>query len=265
MAENGPEKKAHSQSSQRQGFFYQIQIVVGAAFVLATLFTLWTPGVSFDTNQPQGLSFGPPPDLISEESSVAQSESDEEIRIGIVAGHWGNDSGAVCSDGLTEAEVNLEIASLVQKFLADRGYKVDLLKEFDLDLTGYHASALVSIHADSCEYINELATGFKVAQAMGAQRPEKSARLTACLRDRYQKITDLEVHSTSVTDDMTSYHAFSEIHANTPAAIIETGFLNLDRQFLTEQPETVAEAIAAGIVCFIENESTSSSQGFVDQ
>ena len=130
MADTGPEKNAHSQSSQRQGFFYQIQIVIGAAFVLATLFTLWTPGVSFDTTQPDGLNFGPPPDLISEQSSAGPSEIEDEIRIGIVAGHWGNDSGAVCSDGLTEAEVNLEIASLVQKNLADRGYKVDLLKEF---------------------------------------------------------------------------------------------------------------------------------------
>jgi len=29
--------------------------------------------------------------------------------IGIVAGHDGNDSGAVCPDGLTEAEVNRDI------------------------------------------------------------------------------------------------------------------------------------------------------------
>jgi N-acetylmuramoyl-L-alanine amidase len=52
-------------------------------------------------------------------------------RIGIVAGHWGNDSGAVCADGLTEEKVNLRIATLVQQYLIAEGYEVDLLQEFD--------------------------------------------------------------------------------------------------------------------------------------
>jgi len=175
--------------------------------------------------------------------------------IGIVSGHWGNDSGSVCSDGLTEAEVNLKIATLVQKYLSEQGYDVDLLKEFDPRLKSYKASALISIHADSCNFINDEATGFKVAAAMASKHPERAARLTACLRSRYAHYTGLPLHSTSVTNDMTSYHAFGEIDENTPAAIIETGFLNLDRQFLTETPEKAAQGISAGIVCFLNNES----------
>ena len=54
---------------------------------------------------------------------------------------------------------------------------------------------------------------------------------------------------------MTSYHAFSEIDENTPAVIIETGFLNLDRQLLTQNPDVAAQGIASGIICFIRNES----------
>ena len=56
---------------------------------------------------------------------------------------------------------------------------------------------------------------------------------------------------------MTSYHAFGEIDENTTAAIIETGFLNLDRQFLTQHADLAAEGIAKGILCFINNESIS--------
>ena len=72
-------------------------------------------------------------------------------RIGIVAGHWGSDDGACCPDGLTEVEVNLEIAERVVQSLKGRGYQVDLLEEFDTRLNGYLADALISIHADSCQ------------------------------------------------------------------------------------------------------------------
>jgi hypothetical protein len=42
----------------------------------------------------------------------------------------------------------------------------------------YQASTLVSIHNDSCEYVNDEATGFKVAAAMSSPFPEKANRLT---------------------------------------------------------------------------------------
>jgi N-acetylmuramoyl-L-alanine amidase len=177
-----------------------------------------------------------------------------------VSGHYGYDSGAVCSNGVTEAELNLEIASLVQKKLTDQGYTVDLLEEFDDRLVGYQAAVLVSIHLDSCEYINDLATGFKVAEALSAQDVAGTQRLTTCLSQRYAEITGLPYHAGSVTDDMTYYHAFSEIDPNTTAAIIEAGFMNLDYQFITEEAERVAEGITAGILCYLNEETTSPTQ-----
>ena len=51
------------------------------------------------------------------------------------------------------------------------------------------------------------------------------------------------------------YHAFSEIDPNTITAIIETGFLNLDREILTHETERVAGGVTQGILCFINNES----------
>jgi N-acetylmuramoyl-L-alanine amidase len=172
----------------------------------------------------------------------------------------GNDSGATCYDGegnvtLTEADVNLSIATLVQRSLTERGYQVDLLNEFDTRLNGYRAAALVSIHNDSCEYINDQATGFKVAASLETRDINRAQRLTACLTDRYQNMTGLFFHANSITADMTQYHAFSEIDPNTVTAIIETGFLYLDQDILTKQTDVVAEGVTQGILCFINNES----------
>jgi N-acetylmuramoyl-L-alanine amidase len=49
---------------------------------------------------------------------------------------------------------------------------------------------------------------------------------------------------------MSRYHAFREIAATTPAAIIETGFLKADRELLTQRADRAAAGIVAGIECF---------------
>ena len=186
--------------------------------------------------------------------------SQPQLRIGIVAGHSGNDSGAVCYDGngnvtLTEAEVNLKIAAIVQQQLTQKGYQVDLLREYDTRLNGYRALAIVSIHNDSCDYINDEATGFKVAAALNTNDLNRANRLTACLVNRYERDTNLTFHAGSITPDMREYHAFREIDPSTVAAIIETGFLNLDREILTKRTDNVAAGVVDGILCFANNEN----------
>jgi N-acetylmuramoyl-L-alanine amidase len=59
---------------------------------------------------------------------------------------------------------------------------------------------------------------------------------------------------------MTLYHAFNEIDPNTPAAIIETGFLNLDYDILTKDTATVANGVANGVICFLQNENIPSTE-----
>jgi N-acetylmuramoyl-L-alanine amidase len=59
---------------------------------------------------------------------------------------------------------------------------------------------------------------------------------------------------------MTSYHAFDEIHHETPAVIIEVGFMNLDRQILTRYPDVVAQGIADGVLCYIRNEDVNPTE-----
>jgi N-acetylmuramoyl-L-alanine amidase len=245
------------------GFFRQLQFVLIVAVVIATLFTAWSePGLL-----PGGLSQKISNALASKretpQSTFPTSTPRGNPRIGIVAGHSGNDSGAVCSDalgGYREVDINLNVASLVRQDLVAQGYDVDLLAEFDPRLTNYRALALVSIHADSCEYINDQATGFKVSAAISTKYPEQTTRLTTCLRNRYAQATGLQFHSGSVTADMTNYHAFSEISPDTPAAIIETGFMNLDREILTQHPDIIAKGITSGILCFVRNEDVNATQ-----
>ncbi len=179
--------------------------------------------------------------------AVWDESSADNVRIGLLAGHSGNDPGAVCPDGLTEAEVNAQVAVLAAKQLRARGFHVDILDEYDSKLNGYEAAAFVSIHSDSCEVSF---SGFKVARYEGSG--EASENLTQCLWDRYAAETRLLRHTDTITLDMTRYHAFREIAASTPAAIIELGFLNADRELLAEQPERAATGVVSGILCFFD-------------
>ena len=241
---------------RRSRSFRAVQTVLGVAILLATLFTALPPRGLVAGDFYNRLSI-----ILTPNANVSQPlASQPQLRVGIVAGHSGNDSGAVCYDGngnvtLTEADENLKIAALVQEQLTQKGYQVDLLREFDSRLNGYRALAIVSIHNDSCDYINDEATGFKVAAALNTHDLNRANRLTACLVDRYQRVTDLTFHAGSITGDMREYHAFREIDPNTVAAIIETGFLNLDREILTKQTDRVAEGVVEGILCFANNEN----------
>ncbi len=249
------------QPAARIGRFstYQtLQTIVTYAFLAATLFTLFSPSNLFSGQMVENLfaAWQADPGSVAALTTPVISNAPAN-RIGIVAGHWQNDSGSVCTDGLTEQTVNLDIATRVQEKLTAQGYTVDLLAEFDDRLMQYEGIVLISIHNDSCSFVNNEATGFKVAAAMHSAYPEKANRLTACMIDRYATRTGLTYHPSTITIDMTDYHAFDEINTNTTAAIIETGFLYLDRKILTENPDVIAQGIVDGINCYIRNESIS--------
>lgn len=237
--------------------FQQLLVVLVIGVVVATLFTGWTePGLLPGSLAEQftlalGTKATPLP-------AFPTSTPRSVPHIGLVAGHSGNDPGAVCSEvlgGIREVDLNLAVANQVRNNLLAEGLEVDLLSEFDPLLNGYQALALVSIHADSCDYINDQASGYKVAAAMSTKYPETAVRLTNCLRERYAQATGLKFHTNSVTTDMTQYHAFDEINATTPAAIIEIGFMNLDFEMLTQHQDIIARGITDGILCYVRNES----------
>jgi N-acetylmuramoyl-L-alanine amidase len=248
----------HPRQGIKKLFVQVISSVVGVGVITATLFSLWMPASLMPGSLQNRLAEAANPSqaevlTATPEAAVLPSGFPAK-KIGIVVGHKGSDSGAVCSNGLTELEVNSNVATFVQMKLIDMGYDVELLDEFDPRLKGYQAGLLLSIHADSCDYINDSATGFKVAAALSETKSENSTRLVQCIADRYAKITGLRYHYQSVTNDMTRYHAFSEIDPNTTAGIIEIGFLNLDQEILTSNPELLADGIVAGIKCYMDNE-----------
>lgn len=249
-----PGKKAPISKRMPFNIFGSIQTVVVYAFLLASLFTLFTPNNLFSgqTINRMFQAWQANPTLVAQ--PIVNPVQNNTGRIGIVSGHWNNDAGSVCPNGLKEADVNLTIASLVQQRLTKEGFQVDLLEEFDSRLTQYQAIALVSLHADTCEYLNDSATGFKIAAALESAYPEKTDRLTACMIDRYGATTGL-AYRIGNTNDMTYYHAFTEVNTETPAVIIETGYLNLDQQILTTRPELIADGIVNGLLCYIRNES----------
>lgn len=265
------ERRAGPQSSSRHRrpqatstyltqIFRSLGTIVVAAIVIATLFTWWTPSSFLPSSSAGALAVA-----LATQSSAAQATplvatESPANRIGIVSGHRGlhvrtglPDPGAICADGLTEASVNDRVAQLTADYLRTEGYNVDSLDEFDARLNDYQSAALVSIHSDSCEFINESATGFKVAAVSDSRVPDSDARLVGCLVARYSEETGLAFHP-SVTFDMTQYHTFFEIAPTTAGAIVEIGFLNLDRALLTEQPERVARGVADGILCYLRNE-----------
>lgn len=180
---------------------------------------------------------------------VAQrlAQSPGPIRIGLISGHQGNDSGAVCADGLTEAQINAGIVDKVTANLSALGIRTDDLDEFDPRLENYVATAVVSVHADSCDYINELATGFKVS---GSGLTD-STPLTICMEDAYRRATQMEYHANTITPDMADYHAFRKLAPGTQSLIIEVGFMNLDREMLTTNADVPAQGITDGILCFL--------------
>jgi N-acetylmuramoyl-L-alanine amidase len=252
-----------------------ILLVSCVAAVGAMVYGLLEPGLPAETApEPTSVSFDPfvaapassstdlpPPPAplpalpLDPIPTVAPSAAPPHV--GIVAGHWGHDTGAVCPDGLTEVEINMDVAKRVVYILQALGYQADLLEEFDSRLEDYRADALISIHADSCrDYPNATppASGFKVASVEDSLSPGVEARLVSCLAQCYAARTGMYFHVNSITPDMSYYHTFYEINGQTPGVIIETGFMMKDRQMLTERADLVAQGIVDGIVCFIDPE-----------
>jgi len=174
-------------------------------------------------------------------------------RIGVVSGHRGpeNDPGAVCPDGLTEAEINLNVAQRVVRNLQARGYTVDLLDEFDPRLSEYEAELLISIHANTCQDYGEVVSGYLISTADSRVNSGNDQLLVECVAAHYQQVSQLN-RRFGFTRDMTDYHIFREISPMTPAAIIELGFMFNDRELLTSNPDMLARGITDGVLCFLE-------------
>ena len=118
-------------STPTRGMFYQLQIVLIVAFILATLFTAWTPASLLPGNLSerfaQVLAF-----QATETAAYPTPTARPRPLIGLVVGHWDDntkDPGAVCADGLTEFEINQAIATRVKQELVDQAVWFTLSQE----------------------------------------------------------------------------------------------------------------------------------------
>ncbi|MFN8377670.1 MAG: N-acetylmuramoyl-L-alanine amidase [Anaerolineae bacterium] len=235
------------------GFTRTVLIVLVAAGLTATIFTWFTPNefINQDVRSELGAAIAT---SAATGIPTVQPTPNWARRIGIVSGHRGpeNDPGAVCPDGLTEAEINFNVAQLVVGKLRALGYTVDLLDEFDTRLDGYQAAVLVSIHSNTCRNFGEVVSGYLISgpSARVTVRDE-DRRLVECISENYAVASGLSRRD-GVTEDMTDYHNFREIDATTPAAILELGFMLADRQALTERQDALAQGISSGVQCFLE-------------
>jgi N-acetylmuramoyl-L-alanine amidase len=178
-------------------------------------------------------------------------------QVGILAGHWKYDTGAVCADGLREVDITTDVAIRVRNILETAGITAEVLPEHDpahpqAPLLGYRAKALVAVHADVCDLPGY--SGFKVARGIHTTTPDADDRLVDCLNREYAAATLLPVHADTISVNMTNYYAFREISGDTPAAIIELGFLHDDRALLAENTYEVARGVANGIQCFLRGQ-----------
>lgn len=241
------------------GIFRSFIIVVTAAGLTATIFTWWTPSKFITSDVRDELSVALATSIATLEPTALPTPNWAR-RVGIVSGHRGpqNDPGAVCPDGLTEASINESVSGIVVRNLRGRGYTVDLLDEFDQRLDNYQAAALLSIHANTCQDFGEVVSGYLIAAAAARITSRGTdGLLVDCVSQNYALASGLERRE-GVTVDMTDYHTFREIHPQTPAAIIELGFMLADRQILTEGVDGLARGITDGLICFLE---PSASQG----
>jgi N-acetylmuramoyl-L-alanine amidase len=175
------------------GLFRSLFTVSVTAVMMATIFTWWQGPefLSADVRNDLSIALATATNQgIMVEATALPVTPNWLKRVGIISGHRGpeNDPGAVCDDGLTEAEINLEVAQRVVRSLQTRGYTVDLLDEFDPRLNNYQGDALVSIHANTCRDYGELVTGFLISTADARSGSGNDQLLVRCHSD----LTDTE-------------------------------------------------------------------------
>ena len=97
-----------------------------------------------------------------------------------------------------------------------------------------------------------IAAASRFARALSSTKSELDDYLVGCLGARYAEATGIAFDASTITEDMTEYHAFKRVAPSTPAAIIETGFMGGDWPVIGKQPDLAARGIADGVLCFLE-------------
>lgn len=186
--------------------------------------------------------------------SSASANLDQTNRIGLFVGHhsYETDHGAICADGLTERDINAQIADQLYADLTAQGYTVDMFYDFSNELNGYRADLLLALHVYGC--MDNLEGGYRHVNL------NDSSALNTCLNE-YEEATSLERRYDA--EYTNRYYRFQQTAETTPVLTIEMGMLEADRYLLTQQQDIVVTGLANTINCFspLQAEKTIEAQG----
>ncbi len=210
--------------------------------------------------------------FISKNTTAAFSIPIRSVVVVIDAGHGGRDPGASGRSGLTEEEVNLEIALKLRRLIEQGGGTAIMIREDDSglyteggngqetrkseDLRNRHtlinscgADILISIHLNS----------FPQSQYYGAQTfymkdDDKSRKLAESIQNELIKVLNRGNDRKAKSTDS----VYILKNNSMPGALVECGFLsNREEEHLLDDEhyqEKVAWSIFVGIVKYMEQE-----------
>lgn len=168
-------------------------------------------------------------------------------------GHLRGNTGGY-ADGLSELSVNRAVARALKTRLEAQGVTVDLLRA--TPPAGYYADMMLSVHADSVS--DPERQGYKSAHFEPPRSPLEPT-LKGIIDRSYLSATGKPDDTPNITEAMREYYAFNfrsyehTVHPATPALIVELGYLsNSADAALLRQPERVADALADGVVDFLQ-------------
>ena len=187
-------------------------------------------------------------------------------RIGIQAGHWETAKAppelwrletqtGTSWNGVTEVEINLDVANRVKSILEPKGFLVDVLPT--TIPPGYVADAFVALHGDG-DGTGEN-SGFKMA--FSSRRTPYEAALLQSIKAHYGAATGLPYDSGRISRNMINYYALTwqrnkyATAPHTPSVVLEMGYVSNDhdRTLMTERADVVVAAIAEGILRFLDD------------
>lgn len=231
----------------------RLALLAGTLLVLASLYLLINRiGI---VSAPQGISL---PQVLSRTFPGVP-------RVGLQIGHFEvhnhpkelaalrkNTGGSV--EGLHEVALNQAVARELKTILEARGIEVDLLPA--TIPPRYRADLVLSIHADASG--DPERRGYKSAHFIPA-RNRAEPELKRAVDGTYLAMSGLPDDHENVTRNMLNYYAFNyrryhhSVRRTTPGLIVELGYISNyeDRSFL-EDPSRPAEALAAGIITYLE-------------
>ena len=176
------------------------------------------------------------------------------MKICIDPGHSGPCEPGACAGGVTEADINLQVAKIAARILASRGHEVKLTREKDIDNDDllwraevawqFRADIFISLHCNAAA--SPAAHGTEVFYYPTSQGGHALAR---CLQAALVRNCQTEDRGVKTNDEWTVL-----LETACPAVLVEMAFISndQDRELLTDRfrQRQIAVGIANGVEDF---------------